>query len=164
MQRDNYLQSKVLTAPAHRLHLMLVEGAIRFGRQADQAMQRGDFAAAAAPLMRMIDVVGEMLVGVRHSKTDLNRKIADFYHFLFRRVTEARVRDDAAALAEALQLLEYERETWQMVCDKLGSDGPRDEPANAATNSANAAPRKSSPKAPIFSATNAAASSISLEA
>lgn len=164
MQRDNYLQSKVLTAPAHRLHLMLVEGAIRFGRQADHAMQRGDFAAAAAPLMRMIDVVGEMLVGVRHSKTDLNRKIADFYHFLLRRVTEARIHDDPIALAEALQLLEYERATWQMVCDKLGSDGPREVPADAATNSGNAAPRKSSSIAPALSASNAAASSISLEA
>jgi hypothetical protein len=112
----------------------------------------------------MIDVVGEMLVGVRHANTDVNLKIADFYRFVLRRVVEARLRDDAAALAEALELLEFERETWQLVCDKLGSDGPTEVPASAATNSANAAPRKSVPIAPNFSATNAAATSISLEA
>ena len=42
MQKSSYLESKVLTAPPHRLHLMLIEGAIRFGRQADEALQRGE--------------------------------------------------------------------------------------------------------------------------
>jgi flagellar secretion chaperone FliS len=122
--RNQYLESKVATASAHRLHLMLIEGAIRFGRQAEDALRRGDMLAAAAPLMRVVDIVGEMLAGVRGQDTELNRKIADLYLFLFRRVAEAKINDDVEKLAEALRLLDFERETWQLACDKLTSQDP----------------------------------------
>jgi flagellar protein FliS len=118
-QNTQYLESKVLTAPPHRLHLMLLEGAIRFGRQAEAAMSRGDSLAASIPLTRVIDILGELLAGVRERKTELNRKIADFYTFLFRSVAEAKVNDSAAKLGEVLKLLEFERQTWQLVCDKM---------------------------------------------
>jgi flagellar protein FliS len=122
MQNSSYLESKVRTAPPQRLHLMLIEGAIRFGRQADEALRRGDEIAAAAPLLRVVDIIGEMLAGVRTIKSELNEKIADFYWFLFRRASEAKINADQAALAEVLRLLEFERQTWQLACEKLGSD------------------------------------------
>ena len=124
-KQDRYLESKVLTAPSHQLQLMLIEGAIRYGRQAEAALRRGDRPAASAPLVRVIDIVGEMLAGVRGSTTALNKKVADFYLFLFRTVAEAKVNDSVEKLAEALQLLEFERETWQLVCDKLGATEAR---------------------------------------
>jgi flagellar protein FliS len=121
-QNTQYLESKVLTAPAHRLHLMLIEGAIRFGREAEVAMRRGEYEGVAAPLVRVIEIVGELLAGVRETKTELNQKIADFYLFLFRTISEAKVNDDVEKLSEALGLLEFERQTWQLVCDKLGTE------------------------------------------
>jgi flagellar protein FliS len=121
MQHSSYLESKVLTAPAQRLQLMLIEGAIRFARQAEDAMRVGDRMAASSALLRTIDIVGELLAAARANKTDLNTKVADLYWFLFRRVTEAKINFDAVALAESIKLLEYERETWQLLCDKLSS-------------------------------------------
>jgi flagellar protein FliS len=138
--RIQYLESKVATGSSHRLHLMLIDGAIRFGRRAEEALRRGDPMAAAEPLKRVVDIVGEMLVGVRGQNTELNRKIADFYLFLFRRVAEAKVNDDVDTLAEALTLLEYERETWQMACDKIASQGP--EGAQQESPGKGAVPRK----------------------
>jgi flagellar protein FliS len=119
---SQYLESKVLTAPPQRLHLMLIEGALRFGRQAEDALRRGEQYAASAALLRVLDIVGELLAGVRTKKTALNGKIADFYWFLFRRFSFAKIHGDAAALAEVLRLLEYERQTWQLVCDKLDAE------------------------------------------
>jgi flagellar protein FliS len=120
-QHSQYLESKVLTAPPHRLHLMLIEGAIRFGRQAEAELQTGDPASAAGPMMRVLDIVGELLAGVRQNEGKLNDKLAAVYWFIFRRVSEATMYSDAAALAEVLRLLEFERETWQRVCEKLGA-------------------------------------------
>jgi flagellar secretion chaperone FliS len=122
--RSQYLESKVLTAPSHRLHLMLIEGAIRFGKEAEVALRRGDAVAADAPSMRLIDVIGELLVGVRQTKTELNQKLAELYLYLFRLAGEAKVNDDPDKLVEVLKLLEFERQTWQLVCDKLGNDPP----------------------------------------
>ena len=129
MQNSAYLESKVPTAPPQRLHLMLIEGAIRFGRRAEESLRRGDRVAAATPLLRTIDIVGELLAVVRANKSDLNKKIADQYWFLLRRVSEAKINADADALAEALRLLDFERQTWQMLCDKLASDPTSATPA-----------------------------------
>jgi len=129
MQKSSYLESKVLTAPPHRLHLMLIEGAIRFGRHADAALQQGDATAAAGPLLRVIDILGEMLAAVREKKTELNQRLADVYLWVFCKVSEAKINSDAAALAEALRILEFERETWQMVCEKFGSASSSAPPA-----------------------------------
>ncbi|HJQ78582.1 MAG TPA: flagellar export chaperone FliS, partial [Lacipirellulaceae bacterium] len=119
-QNAQYLESKVLTAPSYRLHLMLIEGAIRFGRQASDALRRGDQPAAATPLLRVIDIVGEMLAGVRNQDAELNKRLTDVYWFLFRLASEAKIHSDAEKLAVLLRLLEYERQTWQLLCDKLG--------------------------------------------
>jgi flagellar protein FliS len=121
-QNAHYLESKVLTAPSYRLHLMLIEGAIRFGRQAAEALERGDQAAAATSLLRVVDIVGEMVAGVRGAASSVNKRLTELYWFLFRLASEAKIHSDAEKLAALMRLLEYERQTWQMLCDKLGSD------------------------------------------
>jgi flagellar protein FliS len=118
---SQYLESKVLTAPPHRLHLMLIEGAIRFGRQAEVELNANNQAAASGPLMRVLDIVGELLAGIRQTKSELNDKLAAVYWYIFRRASEATMNSDKEALAEVLKLLEFERETWQKVCEKFGS-------------------------------------------
>jgi flagellar secretion chaperone FliS len=121
-QNSQYLESKVLTAPPQRLHLMLIEGAIRFGRQAEQELRTGGQPAAGPTLLRMLDIVGELLVGVRQTKSDINEKLAAVYWFVFRRVSEATMNGDNTALADVMRILEFERETWQKVCEKLSAD------------------------------------------
>jgi flagellar secretion chaperone FliS len=118
-QQSSYLESKVLTAPPYRLHLMLIEGAIRAARQADEALRRGDQVSAAPSLLRVIDIVGEMLAGVRGQNADLNKRLTDLYWFLFRLATEAKIHSDAEKLAALMRLLEYERQTWHLLCERM---------------------------------------------
>ncbi len=105
MQQSSYLESKVLTAPPHRLHLMLIEGAIRYGRLAEDCLKQGDPTAAAGPLLRVIDIVGELLAGVRETKSELNKQIGDLYLYLFRRVSEAKINADAKGRSHQPELL-----------------------------------------------------------
>jgi flagellar secretion chaperone FliS len=137
-QHSQYLESKVLTAAPHRLHLMLIEGAIRFGRQAEGLLDRGETAAASAPLLRVVDIVGEMLAAVRGRNTDINKKLVDLYWYLFRRASEAKLTSDSDKLAEALRLLEFERQTWLAVCERFAA-------TSAATSSAPENPSAASP-------------------
>jgi len=160
-RHDSYLESRVLTAPPHRLHLMLIEGALRFGRQAETALRAGDTATASTPLMRTIDIVGEMLAGVRAGKSEINDKLAGFYWFVFRTLSAAKINDDVEKLSDSLRLLEYERETWQLVCDKLGSDVPDTvgSPIGKVASRRPLTPLPGGPHAPL-----AASDSLSLEA
>jgi len=123
-RHDSYLESKALTAPPYRLHLMLLEGALRFGRQAADALRMGDELAASAPLMRVVDIAGELLAGVRQQQTELNSRLAKLYLYLFQTASMAKTNCDPVKLADALELLEFERETWQMVCEKLSAECP----------------------------------------
>jgi flagellin-specific chaperone FliS len=80
-------------------------------------------------MMRVLDIVGELLAGVRQTTGEPNDQLAAMYWFIFRRISEATMDSNAAALAEALRLLEFERETWQKVCEKFG--GSSDSTATA---------------------------------
>ena len=44
--------------------------------------------------------------------------MAAVYAFIFRRLVEAGYRQDEAKLADAIRLLEIERQTWQRVCQQ----------------------------------------------
>jgi flagellar secretion chaperone FliS len=121
---------------------MLIEGALRHGRVADEALRRGDSTAAAAPLLRVLDIVGELLAGVRGNKTDLNNRLADLYWFVFRRTSEAKINSDAPALAEAMRILDLERQTWQLVCEKFAGA----ENSSAATTPHSRAPGSDEPR------------------
>lgn len=143
MNNASYLESKVLTAPPYRLHLMLLEGAIRFGRLAEQELRAGNQVAAAIPLMRVLDIMGELLAGAREKKSELNTKVADLYWYLFRQISQAKIDGDAAVLAAALELLDYERQTWQLVCDKSNADNsapPAPQSPHSASYGASRAP------------------------
>lgn len=133
---SQYLESRVLTAPPQRLHLMLLEGALRFGRKAEESLQQGEVIAAATSLLRVVDIVGELLAGVRENKEPLNQQIAGLYFFIFRRVSEAKINNDVKALKEALRLLEIERQTWQLVCEKFGGSSPTGAQRATAINAA----------------------------
>jgi len=136
----DYLAARVETANSAQLHLMLIDGALRFGREAEKGVLRGDEVAYQPPLLRTLDVVGELLAGVRHAQTDLNAKLAQLYAFVYARLTSAYVNGDKTAMAEALQVLQVEQETWRLAVEKLASEGAQE--ADAAETPA---PRKKAP-------------------
>jgi flagellar biosynthetic protein FliS len=119
--QQQYLESMVLTASSHRLHLMLIDGAIRSGRQAESALRHGDRTSANRPLMKMLEILGEMVAAVRRVKSELNSQIESLYLFIYRCVVEAKINGEIGKLVEAMPLLEFERETWQQACDKSAS-------------------------------------------
>ena len=49
---------------------------------------------------------------------ELTDRVAAVYAFIFRRLVEAGYGRDEAKLADAIRLLEIERQTWQEVCQQ----------------------------------------------
>lgn len=100
---------------------MLIEGAIRFCRQAEFELERENSIQAGHFLSRATDIVAEMLAGVRHDDSELNQNLASLYQYLFYTLAGAYSNSDRSQLADVLRLLEIERETWQMAVAKLRS-------------------------------------------
>lgn len=149
-----YLQARVQTANSAQLHLMLLDGALRFGREAEKAVLRADEVAAQPLLLRTMSIVEELLAGVRHSEAELNEKLAQLYTFTYARLTSVYVNLDKELMAEALRVLEYQQETWRQACEKLATED-RNEPAGKA--------KLPAPK-PHLGTTSADAGGLTLEA
>jgi flagellar protein FliS len=130
--RDEYLTTEVMTAPPQKLQLMLIEGAIRFGQQTRDFWCDNRNEEAWEALVRCRRIVTEIMCNVKPEMGDLARNVRSIYAYLFRLLTEAHRDKSDQKLADALRILEIERDTWQAVCEKLGTASPAATPAPGA--------------------------------
>lgn len=122
--RDSYLATEVLTAPPQRLHLMLIEAAIRCAERARQCWRANQPEQATEAVVHAEEIVGELLAGLnRETGGNLIRKTAAVYLFVFRTLMEANLGRDEGKLDDALRVLAIERETWRRVCGQIGAGG-----------------------------------------
>jgi flagellar secretion chaperone FliS len=127
--RDNYLTTEVTTAPPQKLHLMLIEAALRFSERARRHWEAHEDELALDSLLHAQEVVNELMCGLnRELDSALVGKAAALYLFVFRCLVEAGHRHDGKKLADAIRVLEIDRETWRQVCEKMAVhhdvDGP----------------------------------------
>lgn len=126
--RESYLVNDVMTATPQKLQLMLIEAAIRSAQRARKHWQAGEDDRAVEALDRAQEAVGEMLAGLnREAAPKLVNRVASVYLYLFRTLMEASHQRDEKKLADALRVLQLERETWRQVCQQLGSRKTSDE-------------------------------------
>ncbi len=132
--RDQYLESKVLTASQPKLHLMLLDGALRFGNQARDAWAKADESPEAEQsLMRMFEIVEELLQGLASGEGDIASELAEQYAFVYRELADCLTSRDRKKLDSCLQLLDYQRETWRLANERLdGSHAEADTKAKPA--------------------------------
>lgn len=116
---ESYLESQVLTATPQKLRLMLIEGAIRFARQTLHHWEQENNEQALETIIRARSIVSELIASIRIDETELTRKVASIYLFVFRHLTEGQLRRDDHLVTEAIRVLEAERETWQQVCEQM---------------------------------------------
>ncbi len=80
---DSYFATQVLSAPRHKLHLMLLEGALRHGRRAEALLVAGQEAAATDALIRSQEVMAELLASLKPDLAPaLVRRVAGIYVFV----------------------------------------------------------------------------------
>lgn len=121
-QANPYLKTKVLTASPEELRLMLYEGAIKFCHQAGTALENSEREAAYHSLMKAQKIVLELSTSLNHDvDPDLCSKLSALYTYIYRRLVDANIQQDQNAVQEAVKLLEYEKNTWQMLLERLAT-------------------------------------------
>lgn len=133
-----YLRTQVLTASPEKLRLMLLDGAIRFTRQGRDGILAKDHEAVYTGFTKARDIVVELMTSVRpDTEETLRRRVQGLYSFIFKQLVDASFERDAAKADQAIDLLQYEKETWELAMQKAaeergGSSTPSRRPSQTA--------------------------------
>ena len=133
--RSHYLEARVSTASQPDLQVMLLDGALRFGKQAQAAWEAPEQRVESDRLLlRAMEILEELVRSACNGKADVSKRLEEEYAFIYRTLASARFERDRKQLDAALGILEFERETWRQTIDALrGSEtGP---PTSAAPGS-----------------------------
>jgi flagellar protein FliS len=121
---DDYLENQVLTASPYRLHLMVLDAAIRFARQGGAAMQESRWEAMEQAFSRARDCLTELIGGINPDLApDVARNVKSLFAAAYERLALAELLRNALQLDEALRLLQFHRETWIELGERLNSNG-----------------------------------------
>jgi flagellar protein FliS len=126
-----YLRTRVLTASPEELRLMLLDGAIKFARQGREGLATRNFEASFNGLCQCRDIVMELITTIRSEvNPELASNVKALYTFIYTQLVEGGHEKNVVKLDKAIELLEYERETWVMLMQKLVEErGSQPQPA-----------------------------------
>lgn len=117
---DEYLRNAVMTATPEQLHLMLYDGAIRFARQGINGVSRKNWEEAFVGFSRAQKIILELINSLNYEvDRELCSRMAGLYNFIYRKLVEASVEKTPRPAEEAIRLLEYQRETWVLLIERL---------------------------------------------
>jgi flagellar protein FliS len=137
----DYLSTGILTSPPQKLHLLLLEGAVRFVRRTELAWENGSLEEGYQYLERARAIVGELLAGIKKEVCpELTEYVAALYRFVYTALAEAGLTQNVARLREAARILEMDRDTWREVCQILGGQAPNSQADISAGTEADSTP------------------------
>lgn len=117
-----YLRTQVLTASPEKLRLMLLDGAVRFARQGREGLERKDYSASFDGFSKTRDILVELINSMRvEVDPDLCARVQSLYTFIYQTVVSASLEKDIAKADKAIEMLEYERDTWAMAIERLAA-------------------------------------------
>ena len=110
---DEYMQASVLTASPQRLHLMVVDNALRHSRRASLALEEGRLDDAHSQFSRAREFVAELLTGLRSDQApELVGQVQEYFDRVLKALRFADQQQDRTAADFAIELLEGYRKTW----------------------------------------------------
>ncbi|WP_145446138.1 flagellar export chaperone FliS [Mucisphaera calidilacus] len=114
-----YLRTKVMTASREELRLMLYDGCLRFCHQAKAGLDAENFEQSYENLLKAQKIVLELSTSLnRDAAPEICDKLTALYNYVFKLLVDASMKRDGEKVDEAIRLISYERETWQLLIEK----------------------------------------------
>jgi flagellar secretion chaperone FliS len=107
-----YRESSVMTASPEQLVVMLYDGANRFLRQAEAALEEGAVAHTNDRLQRAEAILDELLTTLNHDAGEISERLQAIYVFCKRLLVEARLERDPHKVRVVAALLADLRGAW----------------------------------------------------
>ena len=123
--QETYLETEIMTASPYRLHLLTIDGALRFARRAIEALGHNDLEAAHSALNRSRALVGELIAGLDESRApEMIGQLKAVFVFAYHNLALADSERDAGRIQSALRVLNLHRETWIALHERLLQEQP----------------------------------------
>lgn len=118
-----YFRTKVMTATPEQLRMMLLEGALQFMRQGRDGLAEKNYEKSFEGLSQAKAIVMELINALKPEVApDLCNRLQSLYVYIFRLLTEGSFEKDLKKIDEAIELMDFERETWGLLIEKLASE------------------------------------------
>ena len=145
-----YLRTKVLTASPEELRLLLLDGAIKFTRQGSEGLASKNYEASYNGITQCRNIVLELLTTIRPEfDPEMCERVKAVYAFMYTELVSAGMERNVTKLDAVVKLLEYERETWVMLMDKLAAERAAGDTGPAPAAAPSAAPPAANARAAI---------------
>lgn len=109
-----YKQNSVTTASPGELTLMLYNGCIKFIHQGKKAIEAKDIQNRNKNIQKAQAIISELMLTL-NMDIPISKEMYSLYEYMNRRLIEANIRNDVAAIAEVESLIIEFRDTWKEV-------------------------------------------------
>ncbi len=120
----NYQKTQITTASRGKILLMLYEGAIRFTRQAQVAMEAKKIAEKGKYISKATAIISELMATLDFKTGgQLAVDLENLYVFMIDKLIEGNIKNDPECLKNVEKLLRTLHTAWQDVVDNPRPDG-----------------------------------------
>lgn len=117
-----YFRTKVMTATPEQLRMMLLEGVLQFMREGREGLAEKNYEKSFEGLSQAKAIVMELINALKPEVApDLCDRMQSLYLYVYRLLTDGAFEKDLKKIDEAIELMEFERETWAMLLEKIAS-------------------------------------------
>ncbi len=117
-----YLQQEVMTASPARLRWLLIRRSEELCGMVATMWEMGQYELSKQWMIRIREIIGELLEGVKDESNPVSTPISDFYLYLLKLSLEVEGTQDRQRLKVLKDLLAIESETWRLVIEKVGAE------------------------------------------
>jgi flagellar secretion chaperone FliS len=144
-----YRESEVLQADPVKLVSLMLDGAVRFARQARRAIDDGRVEDAHNYILRTYAVIAELMATLDFTQgKEIATQLEQVYDYALHLLKEANIHKDGAKLDEVIKVIEPLAATWREAFTAK-PEGPANSGSEEAKPAASAADKKQASHLPL---------------
>ncbi|MBU4554598.1 MAG: flagellar export chaperone FliS [Eubacteriales bacterium] len=106
-----YQQNAILNAKPEQLVTLLYNGAVKYTKQADMALEKKDLQAAHNAMVQVQNII-TYLQATLNMDYEVSEQLDSLYGYIYDQLLQANLKKDPAILAQVLKIIEELRDTW----------------------------------------------------
>lgn len=118
-----YKNNSVNFASKEQLLLMLVDGAVKYAKRAEIAIEKKDVKLAHESLVRTQDIFIELMSTLNRDAGEWAIQLFKVYEFINEKLIEVNIKKDLSLLREILPLIQEVRDIWYEAYEKAKKIG-----------------------------------------